>query len=75
MGILWMFCSGFTVVVYPLWEGRHTMAHTFKAIVDDISGKKKPNVMVTHGVEKTGSSTPTKETDEKLKTEEVIEHK
>jgi len=51
------------------------MAHTFKAIVDDISGRKKPNVMVTHGVEKTGSSTPTKETDEKLKTEEVIEHK
>ena len=70
-----MFCSGFTVVVYPLWEGRHTMARTFKAVVNDITGKQKPNVKITHGIEKTGSSTPTKETDEKLKAEEIIEAK
>jgi hypothetical protein len=74
VGILWMFCSGFTVVVYPLWEGRHTMTRTFKAIVNDITGKSKPTAKVTHGVEQNGSSTPTeKVVDEKVKAETDVE--
>src|SRR6201999_4397195 len=40
VGILWLFCSAFCVGLYPLWEGRHTMARTAKAIVADLSGKK-----------------------------------
>lgn len=46
VGILWLFCSTFCVGLYPLWEGRHTMARTFKAIFLDIAGKGKP---VVHG--------------------------
>ena len=39
VGILWLFCSAFCVGLYPLWEGRASMAHTFKSIVRDLSGK------------------------------------
>lgn len=42
VGILWLFCSAACVAVYPLWEGRGTMASTFKRIVDDVTEKKKP---------------------------------
>ncbi|KAL9043845.1 MAG: hypothetical protein Q9214_002980 [Letrouitia sp. 1 TL-2023] len=42
VGILWLFFSAFCVGLYPLWEGRHTMAHTFKSIVKDLSGRGKP---------------------------------
>jgi SSS family transporter len=59
----------YVVVVYPLWEGRHTMARTFKAIVNDITGKQKPNIMVTHGIDKAGSGTPPEQVDEKGKAE------
>lgn len=48
------------------------MARTFKAIVGDITGKQKPKPMVTHGVEKAGSSTPPERIDEKAKTETEI---
>lgn len=46
VGILWLFCSAFCVGLYPLWEGRHTSARTFRCIVRDITGKGKP---VTRG--------------------------
>ncbi|KAI9771135.1 MAG: hypothetical protein M1840_002486 [Geoglossum simile] len=49
IGILWLFGSGFCVALYPLWEGRHSMAHTFKAIYLDITGKKKPAIQGRHG--------------------------
>ena len=39
VGILWLFCSSFCVAIFPLWEGRHSMASTFKGIVRDLSGK------------------------------------
>lgn len=39
VGILWLFCSAFCVRLYPLFEGRHSMARTFKGIVRDLSGK------------------------------------
>lgn len=68
VGILWLFCSTFCVGLYPLWEGRHTMARTFKAIFLDVTGKRKP---VLHGratmaetaeaeeqMEKKGTNTP-----------------
>lgn len=46
VGILWLFCSAFCVGLYPLYEGRHTMARTVKAIVKDVTGRGRP---VTHG--------------------------
>ena len=39
VGILWLFCSSFCVALFPLWEGRHSMAGTLKGIVRDLSGK------------------------------------
>ncbi|KAF2735757.1 urea active transporter [Polyplosphaeria fusca] len=59
VGILWMFCSGFCVGLYPLWEGRKTSSRTFKAIFLDITGKKKPSRgFVTEGE---GTDTPVEE--------------
>ncbi|KAL8695106.1 MAG: hypothetical protein Q9218_000384 [Villophora microphyllina] len=42
VGILWLFCSTFCVGLYPLWEGRHSQAHTIKGIFRDLTGKGKP---------------------------------
>ncbi|MCJ1479565.1 hypothetical protein MMC13_008251 [Lambiella insularis] len=41
MGILWLFCSAGAVGVYPLWEGRHSIAHTFRGIRRDLTGRKE----------------------------------
>ncbi|KAI9782395.1 MAG: hypothetical protein M1835_004049 [Candelina submexicana] len=46
VGIAWLFFSAICVGLYPLWEGRYSMEHTFKNIYLDIRGKKKP---VVHG--------------------------
>jgi hypothetical protein len=42
VGIMWLIGSVFCVGLYPLWEGRHSMAMTFYAIYLDITGKRKP---------------------------------
>jgi urea-proton symporter len=57
-----MFCSGFTVGLYPLWEGRHTMKRTAIAIYNDVSGKRKPGVVHSESAmveEDSGTATPT----------------
>lgn len=40
VGILWLFGSAFCVGLYPLWEGRRSMAHTFRGIMRDLKGGK-----------------------------------
>lgn len=40
VGIIWIFFAFACVGIYPLWEGRKSMAHTFKAMFLDITGKK-----------------------------------
>ncbi len=35
-------CNSFAVGLYPLWEGRKSMAHTSKSIWRDMTGKGKP---------------------------------
>lgn len=39
VGILWLFCSAFCVGLYPLWEGRKSITHTFSCIVKDLRGR------------------------------------
>ena len=39
VGVIWLFCSTFCVGLYPLFEGRHSMKHTFEGIVADLQGK------------------------------------
>jgi hypothetical protein len=33
IGILWCFCSSFTVVLYPLWESRAAIAQIARGVV------------------------------------------
>lgn len=42
VGIIWIFCSLFAVGLFPVFEGRKTLAFTAKAIFLDITGKKHP---------------------------------
>lgn len=42
VGIIWIFCSLFAVGLFPIFEGRKTLAYTAKAIYLDITGKKHP---------------------------------
>lgn len=44
VGILWLFGSAFCVGLYPLWEGRQSMAHTFRGIMRDLKGRKGASV-------------------------------
>ncbi|MCJ1398376.1 hypothetical protein MMC11_001574 [Xylographa trunciseda] len=55
VGILWLFCSAACVGVYPLWEGRHSMAHTFKGIWRDLTGKRVVTLQGREGVVTEGS--------------------
>lgn len=40
VGIIWIFCSLFGVGLFPVWEGRATLAYTAKSIWYDITGRK-----------------------------------
>ena len=66
VGILWLFFSTFCVGLFPLWQGRKTMAHTVKSMILDLTGKKKPPIhgRVQEVEDDEGVSTP--DTDEKV---------
>jgi urea-proton symporter len=49
VGIMWLFFALGCVGIYPLWEGKDGMAHTFKAIYLDVTGKQHPSKYHTHG--------------------------
>lgn len=64
VGIIWLLCSTMAVGVYPLWEGRQSLARNFGGMWRDITGKgprRGRAVQVVEG-EKTsesGTQTPT----------------
>lgn len=70
VGFLWLFCSLCAVGLYPLWEGRHSMADTFKRIVRDLSGKGRAN---SKGRVIEGSDGPTSPVEESKKMPNVKE--
>lgn len=39
VGIIWIFCSLGAVGIFPIFEGRHTLARTFKLMVADLKGR------------------------------------
>ena len=43
IGIMWLFFSLGCVGVYPLWEGRKSLAHNISSIYKDITGKEHPS--------------------------------
>lgn len=40
VGIIWLFCTAFGVVVFPLYEGRGSIVHTLRMMILDFSGNK-----------------------------------
>ncbi|KAI7548466.1 hypothetical protein KC319_g14540 [Hortaea werneckii] len=66
VGIIWLFCSSGVVVFLPLWQSRETIAHTFRSVGRDLSGKGRPvwrpETMEGQGVEvQTTMTTPESE--------------
>lgn len=67
VGILWLFCSSFAVGLFPLWEGRHSMASTFKGIIRDLSGKCRANIAGRAMEGSNGSTSAVEESDKEPK--------
>jgi hypothetical protein len=64
VGIIWLLCSTMAVGVYPLWEGRMSLARNFGGMWRDITGKggrRGRAVEVTEGekADHSGTHTPT----------------
>ena len=66
VGILWLFCSAFCVGLFPLWEGRKSMANTFMGIFKDLTGKSGANVRGRIVETKDGGSASPGEKNEKV---------
>lgn len=60
VGILWLFLSSFCVGLFPLWQGRMTIAYTVKSVYLDLTGNRNPPIhgRVQEVEEDEGSSTP-----------------
>lgn len=63
VGIIWLMFSTMAVGIYPLIEGRHGIAHTFKCMYLDVMGRYHPKwsqsqVVETYVGEEGGSATP-----------------
>lgn len=41
VGIIWLFCTAFGVIIFPLYEGRASIVHTTRAMLLDFTGKRK----------------------------------
>lgn len=62
VGIIWLMCSTMAVGVYPLWEGRKSLARNFGGMWRDSTGKgRKPTTQVVEGekMPESGTHTPT----------------
>ncbi|KAI0384392.1 Na+/solute symporter [Hypomontagnella monticulosa] len=65
VGIIWIFCSLGAVGLFPVFEGRQTLARTFKAIALDLTGKRhvkairaENEAIAIHGKTASGVDTP-----------------
>ncbi|KAL1980824.1 hypothetical protein VTN96DRAFT_3519 [Rasamsonia emersonii] len=73
VGIIWLFITSFGVIIYPLYEGRDSIAHVVRQMFLDITGRRKPGkaVFYNHGTDvhdqssSTGAATPTEKFGEK----------
>lgn len=63
VGMLWLFCSSLAVGLFPLCEGRHSMAGTFKGIVRDLRGKGGANIRGRAMEGSNGSTSAVEESD------------
>ncbi|KAL4063427.1 urea transporter [Scleroderma citrinum] len=51
VGIIWVFCSTFAVVLYPLWESRAALAMIMRGIIKDIFAKGSGKYVAPGAVE------------------------
>jgi urea-proton symporter len=49
VGIIWLFCSAFGVIIFPLYEGRDDIVHTVRALYLDLTGKRKATLYGREG--------------------------
>jgi hypothetical protein len=74
VGIFWLFCSSACVAVWPLIEGRHSMAQTFRGIWRDLTGKGhavgRRATIITEGDDGSGSDSPVEKIAPQVKTED-----
>jgi Na+/proline symporter len=68
VGIIWLFCTLFGVVVFPLYEGRESITRVVRMMILDLMGKKP----VLHEAKKddaqpSGVATPAEQVEEKGK--------
>lgn len=63
---MWLFFSTACVGIFPLWQGRKTMAHTVKSMYLDVMGKRKPTLQgrIQQVDEKDGVETANEKVDE-----------
>lgn len=73
IGITWLFFSSFCVGLYPIWEGRHSIAHTSRCIWRDLTGKGSIPTIDAGAGEAAPVAPSENGSDEKVK--EVLEEK
>lgn len=61
VGIIWLMCSSIAVGIYPLWEGRESLARNFGGMWRDVTGKgvRRPSPTVVEGEKMADSGTHT----------------
>lgn len=64
VGFLWLFCTLFGVVIFPLYEGRESIWRVVRMMSLDIMGKK-PTVHEGRKTYESGVATPTEQVEEK----------
>ena len=58
VGIIWIFCSFGAVGLFPIWEGRQTLARTLRCVYNDITGKTHPKTIHAQAAMMAGKRTP-----------------
>ncbi|KAL9116133.1 MAG: hypothetical protein Q9227_000502 [Pyrenula ochraceoflavens] len=69
VGILWIFCSVFTVGLFPVWQSRATSSRTIRSIFLDITGRGRP--AIGRHVQDSGEDLHSSEPSEKGETEKI----
>lgn len=68
VGIIWLICSTFAVGVYPLWEGRDSLRHTFVSIYKDLTGRGRNTAKIEGRREDENDTTSEHHVEEPMKT-------
>lgn len=56
VGIIWMFFAVFCVGLYPLFEGRNSLARTAKFMIRDMTGKRRKRNIAIEGQRETSET-------------------